>query len=427
LTTLIAGPHRVSENRALPENNPDALVVGGGPAGLMAAQQLTDAGYSVVLCDAMPAVGRKLLRAGVGGLNLAHAEPKAEFVSRFTGSADVATWLEDFDAQSMTEWARALGIDTFVGSSGRVFPVQMKASPLLRAWLGQLARAGVQIRTRHRWCGWAQTADGMIHEFTTPEGQVQIAARVCVLALGGASWSRLGSDGRWRDVLAAHNIPVTDFTPSNGGVEISWSAWFSEHFAGRPLKTVTLGVAGSKSSCRRGEAVVTAHGLEGGLIYALSASIRETLAKSGAATLTLDLLPDLSEEQIRQKLDKPQGKMSRSNYLRKRLGLDGVKYALLRELAGENAEQNVVTLAVAAKHLSLLVKGMRPLDEAISTAGGVHGTALNQDLMLSEYPGLFCAGEMLDWDAPTGGYLLTASMASGLRAGRAAAGILGKL
>ncbi|HBX38069.1 MAG TPA: aminoacetone oxidase family FAD-binding enzyme [Pseudohongiella sp.] len=414
------------ENRVVPENKPDALVVGGGPAGLMAAQQLIEAGYSVVLCDAMPAVGRKLLRAGVGGLNLTHAEPKAEFISRFTGSADVTLWLEDFDAQSMTEWARELGIDTFVGSSGRVFPVQMKASPLLRAWLGQLARAGVEIRTRHRWCGWRQTADGTVHDFETSTGQVQIRARVCVLALGGASWSRLGSDGRWRDVLSAHNVPVTDFMPSNGGVEISWSPWFSEHFAGRPLKTVTLGVAGSKTSCRRGEAVVTTHGMEGGLIYALSASIRESLAKSGVSTLTLDLLPDLSTVQIRQKLNKPQGKMSRSNYLRKRLGLDGVKSALLRELVTGSAEQDVVTMALAAKQLSLRVKGMRPLDEAISTAGGVHGAALNQDLMLNEYPGLFCAGEMLDWDAPTGGYLLTASMASGLRAGRAAAGILGK-
>lgn len=400
-----------------------ALVVGAGPAGLMAAEQLADAGVDVMICDAMPSFARKFLRAGVGGLNLTHSEEKQKFTGRYGGSVKAADWVAGFDAQAMEHWVNALGIETFTGSSGRIFPIQKKASPLLRAWLTRLRDKGVAMKTRHRWQGWrdpepACTPDtGRIHRFETPAGERLIRAKVCVLALGGGSWARLGSDGQWQAWLTGQGVECARFKPANCGFDYRWSEHFLARFGGEPLKTVRLVVEdGDAVFSRKGEALISHSGIEGGVVYQASAMLRDLIDQQGAATLYWDLLPDSSADVVRRALDAPRGKTSMSNFLRKRLRLTSVKIALLRELAPD-AFTRAGDLAQAIKRLPMTLRSARPLDEAISTAGGVVDSALTKELMLKRYAGVYCAGEMLDWEAPTGGYLLTAVFASGRRAG----------
>ncbi|MES2819421.1 MAG: TIGR03862 family flavoprotein [Pseudomonadota bacterium] len=387
-------------------------IIGGGPAGLMAAEVLALAGVKVELFDAMPSVGRKFLLAGVGGMNITHAEAKPAFLARYGERRDeLVGLLAEFDADRLRAWIHGLGIDTFVGSSGRVFPTDMKAAPLLRAWLKRLREHAVSIHTRQRWLGW--TAEGQLR-LRGAEGEHSVQADAVLLALGGGSWARLGSDGAWVPLLEQRGIPVAPLLPSNCGFEVAgWSPVFREKFAGAPVKSTTLGLA--PDAPRLGEFVITAQGVEGSLIYALSAPIRQRILAGGSATLTLDLLPHKTLEEAEALLSKPRGSKSHSNHLRSQLGLDGVRAGLLRELAGAPSEP--AALARAIKALPLTLVATRPLDEAISSAGGVPFEQLDGQLMLRHLPGVFCAGEMLDWEAPTGGYLLTACFASGRAAG----------
>jgi len=393
----------------------NALIIGGGPAGLMAAEALSQAGHPVEVYDAMPSVGRKFLLAGKGGLNLTHSEPLESFLKRFgSQSKRVQSWLQTLSPADLRQWAQELGIDTFVGSSGRVFPKEMKAAPLLRSWLRRLRAQGVVFHTRHRWTGWTNQGD---LSFLAPEGEVRRPAGVVVLALGGASWARLGSDGAWVPWLREKGVAVTPLAPSNCGFEVAWSSHFQGRFAGTALKSVEI-------LGRRGDCVVTHYGLEGSLIYPFSPALREEIAVSGVATLQLDLVPDQKLERLTAQLARPRGSKSLSSHLG-RSGLEGVKAGLLREVLSHLNDASLV--ATTAKNLPLRLLAPRPLDEAISTAGGVCLEELNDGLMVRSHPGLFCAGEMLDWEAPTGGYLLTASLASGRVAGRAAAEFLNGL
>ena len=391
-----------------PTTNADALVIGAGPAGLMAAEELAGAGRNVLICDAKSSFGRKFLMAGKSGLNLTKDEP---FDSLLTAYAEAAPWLgpilKEFDAQAVQDWARGLGQDIFIGSSGRVFPQQMKASPLLRAWLARLDDLGVERRTRWRWVGWNQDHN---LSFDTPEGPQIVDARVVVLTLGGASWARLGSDGLWTKPLATRSVPLSPFQPSNAGLEVDWSDHMDPLF-GLPVKGVSWQVGEHVS---RGEAIISARGLEGGGIYTISRYLR-----NGAA-LSVDILPDLKTAQVIERLSRPRGKASLSNHLRKTLKIDKVQMALLHEF-GRPLPTDPSALAGVIKALPVRYKGLRPIDEAISTAGGVAIAAFDHSLMLKDVPGIFCAGEMLDWEAPTGGYLLTACLATGRWAGRAAA------
>jgi uncharacterized flavoprotein (TIGR03862 family) len=396
-----------------PDRDADAIVIGGGPAGLMAAEQLLAAGLTVDLHEGMPSLGRKFLMAGKGGLNITHAEPTAAFIARYGDAASrIAAWLDAFDPAALRDWIHGLGIETFVGTSGRVFPAEMKAAPLLRAWLHRLRGQGLRIHVRHRWLGWSEA--GRLR-FATPAGEINSSARVVVLALGGGSWPQLGSDGSWVYLLAARGVPIYPLRPANCGFEIAWSETFRSRYAGAPLKNIAAELAGMR---RHGEAVVTDYGIEGGVIYSLSAELRERLTKAGTATLNLDLLPNHSPEQVLRALAAPRGSRSLSSHLKSRLRLDSAKAALLRECLGPDLPAN---LAPHLKALPLRVAAPRPLAEAISSAGGIAFAALDAHLMLRSLPGVFCAGEMLDWEAPTGGYLLTACLASGLVAGRGAA------
>lgn len=390
------------------------VIIGGGPAGLMAAEVLALAGVKVELFDAMPSVGRKFLLAGVGGMNITHAEAKPAFIGRYGSRAgEIAELLQNFDAEQLRAWIHGLGIDTFVGTSGRVFPSDMKAAPLLRAWLKRLREHGVVIHTRQRWLGWH--ADGRLR-IAGVNGEQAIAARATVLALGGGSWARLGSDGAWQPLLAERGVPLQPLQPSNCGFEVAgWSTVFRDKFAGAPVKSSAIALPGQAP--RLGEFVVTAQGVEGSLIYALSAPIRDAINRDGSATVHLDLLPQKPPEQVLALLNKPRGSKSLSNHLRSALGLDGVRAGLLRELTDAATFASPVLLAQAIKALPLELLRTRPLDEAISSAGGVPFEALDKQLMLTQLPGVFCAGEMLDWEAPTGGYLLTACFASGRAAG----------
>lgn len=394
----------------MPFAEPRVAIIGGGPAGLMAAEVLSQAGVAVDLYDAMPSVGRKFLLAGVGGMNITHSEAFEPFVARYRERAQaLRPLLEAFDPEQLREWIHGLGIDTFVGTSGRVFPTDMKAAPLLRAWLRRLRDAGVQIHTRHRWLGWQD--DGRLR-MQGPDGEYAISAAAVLLALGGGSWARLGSDGAWVPLLAERGIVLSPLRPANCGFEVEgWSPHLQQRFAGAPLKTVSLALAGGAP--RRGEFVITASGIEGSLVYALSAEIRQVIEHHGSATVALDLLPDHSLEKIARALAKPRGSHSMAKHLKRQLGLDGVKAGLLRELAPADAFDDAPRLASAIKALPISLPRARPLDEAISSAGGVPFEALDQGLMLHQLPGVFCAGEMLDWEAPTGGYLLTACFASG--------------
>jgi uncharacterized flavoprotein (TIGR03862 family) len=393
-------------------------IIGGGPAGLMAAEVLIGAGLQVDLYDAMPSVGRKFLLAGKGGLNLTHSEPYRDFVARYGArQAELAPLLDAFGPEALRGWADALGVETFVGSSGRVFPTEMKAAPLLRAWLHRLRAAGVHLHVRHRWLGW--DAAGRLR-FATPEGERSLQADAVVLALGGGSWSRLGSDGKWVGLLEPRGVRVAPLRPANCGFEVAWSAHFRHRFAGVPVKSIALSLSDNEGGQleRRGELLITEHGIEGGLIYAVAAPLRNAIEACGKAVIHLDLAPDRSVARLYEALSRPRGKLSLANHLRKRATIDGVKAGLLRECLPPDTLADPARLAAAIKALPLTLTATRPLDEAISTAGGVRFEALDERLMLRELPGVFCAGEMLDWEAPTGGYLLTACFASGRAAGK---------
>lgn len=397
-----------------PSPTSHVAIIGGGPAGLMAAEVLSQAGVRVDLYDAMPSVGRKFLLAGVGGMNITHSEAYPAFLSRYAERAPhIAPLLREFGAETLCQWIHGLGIDTFVGSSGRVFPTDMKAAPLLRAWLKRLRDAGVVIHTRHRWLGW--NADGSLR-IRHPEGERAVEADATLLALGGGSWSRLGSDGAWLPLLQQRGVQVAPLQPSNCGFEVSaWSELLRSKFAGAPLKNVAIGL--NDDIPRLGECVITASGIEGSLIYALSAPIRDNIHQHGQATVHIDLLPGKPRDKVQAALAKPRGSRSMAKHLQSQLGIEGVKAGLLRELTGADTFNDPTRLAAAIKALPLTLVKTRPLDEAISSAGGVAFEALDERLMLEQLPGVFCAGEMLDWEAPTGGYLLTACFASGRRAG----------
>jgi uncharacterized flavoprotein (TIGR03862 family) len=383
-------------------------VIGGGPAGLMAAQELAAGGVRVDVYDAMPSVGRKFLLAGRGGMNITHAENYAQFLTRYGArAAELRPMLDGFGPQQVREWVHGLGIDTFVGTSGRVFPTEMKAAPLLRAWLHRLRENGVHFHQRHRWSGW--NADGSLR-IESPHGEIAVRADATVLALGGASWARLGSDGAWAPVLSGRGVEVAPLQPSNCGFDIGWSEHFAMKYAGQPLTTVAIGG-------RKGQFVVTASGIEGSLVYALSAAWRDRIAGEGSAVIEIDLLPDLSPQRVLDELSHPRGSRSMSSFLQSRLHIKGVKTGLLHEVLGKEEFHDVERVAKVLKALPLRLRAPRPIDEAISSAGGVRFEAL-EGTMLRAVPGVFVAGEMMDWEAPTGGYLLTACFASGLQAGR---------
>ena len=393
-----------------------AAIIGGGPAGLMAAEVLAGAGIGVHLYDAMPSVGRKFLQAGVGGLNLTHSEADTAFRGRYgTARPFVSPWLDAFGAGALRSWAEGLGIQTFVGSSGRVFPKEMKAAPMLRTWLRRLRGSGVSFHLRHRWQGWEEDA----LRFEAPDGMVRAKPDTTVLALGGGSWPRLGSDAGWVPLLQARGIQVTPLKPANCGFETRWSEHFRMRFAGAPVKPVTAWL--EDTAPVQGEFVVTEQGVEGGLIYGLSAPLRDAIERHGSATLHLDLAPNRDLPRLLQDLRKPRRGQSMANHLRKQAGIEGVKAGLLREVLGKDLPDDPAQLAEAIKDLPLKLDATRPIDEAISTAGGVAADALDEHLMLKRLPGVFCAGEMLDWEAPTGGYLLTACFASGRVAAKGAA------
>lgn len=387
-------------------------IIGGGPAGLMAADVLAGHGHRVTVYEAMPTVGRKFLLAGKSGLNITHSEDYQRFVTRFgAANARLRAALDAFTPQDVRNWAQSLGTETFVGSSGRVFPTVMKASPLLRAFVRHLESRGVEIRTRHRWTGFA----GGGFRFETPEGEKIIQPDATLLALGGASWPRLGSDGHWVPWLRDAGIAVADFRPANCGFDVAWSEVFRSRFAGQPLKSVTVT---SANGTTQGEFVISRHGVEGSLIYAHASALRDALERDGQAALMLDLAPAKSRERLAADLARQPQKASFSTRLRKAVPLDSVKVALLRELVPDIASMDWSAIADFIKALPVPLKHPRPLTEAISSAGGVEWNAVGDDYMLMGAPGLFVAGEMLDWEAPTGGYLLTACFATGRAAAR---------
>ena len=386
----------------------------------MAAEALSAGGAEVDLYDAMPSVGRKFLMAGKGGMNLTHSEPIEPFLSRYAERRPyIEPLLNRFDAAALRAWVHGLGVDTFVGSSGRVFPTDMKAAPMLRAWLHRLRGSGVRFHMRHKWLGWDDEALRILR-FATPEGERAVEADAVVLALGGASWPRLGSDAAWIPYLEARNVGVSPFVPSNCGFDIDWSEHFSSRFAGEPLKAVAIGLPREDGiDWRTGECLLTSTGIEGSLIYAMSARIRDRLA-GGDGTFFLDLLPALTPQRVHGEVTHPRGARSMSSHLQSRLHLTGAKAGLLREVLSRGDFADTARLAQRIKALPLTVARPRPIAEAISSAGGVTFESLDSHLMLEALPGVFCAGEMLDWEAPTGGYLLTACFASGLVAGEAA-------
>lgn len=393
-------------------------IIGAGPAGLMAAEVLSQAGVKVDVFDAMPSVGRKFLMAGKGGMNITHAEAIEQFLSRYGAQQDnLAPIIRAFSPDVLRAWVKDLGIDTFVGSSGRVFPTEMKAAPLLRAWLHRLRANGVCFHMRQRWQGW--DADGQLVFDTQHAAPPIIQPKTLILALGGASWPQLGSTGFWVSWLAARGITVMPWQPANCGFEALWSAYFRSHFAGQPIKSVRMDFENAQGLrfSQQGELMVSEYGLEGGLIYALSAPLRQQINLTGSALITLDLLPDRDLATVISKLSVPKGKNSLSNFLRKQLNLDGVKTALLREVLSAEAMNDPQVLVQTLKALPIKLIHTRPIAEAISSAGGVSFGELNQQLMLHKLPGVFCCGEMLDWEAPTGGYLLTACLATGRAAG----------
>jgi uncharacterized flavoprotein (TIGR03862 family) len=388
-------------------------IIGGGPAGLMAAEILSKQDVHVDVYDSMTSLGRKFLMAGKSGLNLTHSEPFERFVQRYgSRQKEVESWLKDFTPDDLCAWANELGVETFVGSSGRVFPVGMKASPLLRAWLQRLDQSGVSVHLRHKWTGW--TADGSLR-FETPDGEKTVRADAVILALGGGSWARLGSTGEWTDWLKQVGVQVRELRPANCGFDVDWSDHFRSRFEGQPIKSVILTFSDFQ---QQGEFIVTKHGVEGSLIYAASARIRDEIEANGRATILLDLAPGSTKEKLAASLARPRGSRSTSSHLEKTVNIKGVKAGLLWEYVPKADFADADKLAEAIKNLPVPLAAPRPLDEAISSAGGVMFESLDAHLMLKSKPGVFCAGEMLDWEAPTGGYLLTACFASGRVAAR---------
>jgi len=384
------------------------IIIGAGPAGLMAAETLAQNGLQVDIYDAMPSVGRKFLIAGKGGLNLTHAEPYETFVTRYRNIADLRPYLDAFPPDALRTWSKKLGFETFVGSSNKVFPEGMQAAPLLKAWRERLIVQGATFHFQHRWLGWDEN---QTLRFDTLEGRVLAEADAVVLALGGGSWPKTGSTGAWVSILQERGIPIQSLKPANCGFNIQWSEHFKTHFAGEPIKSVALSF---KGRTERGEFVVTEHGIEGNLVYKFSADLRDAIEENGSATIHLDLLPDQEAAQL---FKQPRGKRSFSSYLKKETGLSGAKANLLWEVLPHGTPPDLNVLGATIKSLPLTLLSPRPIDEAISSAGGIPFAALNSDLMLTDLPGIFCAGEMLDWEAPTGGYLLTACFATGKAAG----------
>ena len=416
----------------MPHYTSSVAIVGGGPAGLMATEVISCLPNTKVdLFDAMPSVGRKFLMAGKGGMNITHSEPKEAFLARYGARRDeLAPLLAAFGPEALREWMLGLGIESFIGSSGRVFPKEMKAAPLLRAWLHRLRQQDVRFHVRHRLTGLERLPDGRHRlTFSTPDGEGTFEADCVVLALGGGSWAKLGSDGRWVGLLEQTGIPVVPLRPANCGFDAAWSSHLRERFAGQPVKSVTATVSDINGNDHRrsGEFVITETGVEGGLIYALSAFLRDTIERDGSATIMLDLLPGHDLKRVADEVARPRGSRSLSSHLQSRLGLKGVKTALLHECLSRDELADPQQLASAIKALPLRLIAPRPLDEAISSAGGVPFEALDEHLMIRALPGVYCAGEMLDWEAPTGGYLLTGCFASGHAVGRSIADRLSRI
>ena len=388
-------------------------IIGGGPAGLMAAEVISQGGLPVHVYDSMPSLGRKFLMAGRGGLNLTHSEPFEKFLARYgSRRAQLEPYLKDFTPDDVRRWAQGLGIETYVGTSGRIFPVGMKTSPLLRRWLARLESQGVSFHLRHPWRGWTEQGELL---FETAEGNKTVRAHAVLLAMGGGSWPRLGSTGGWVEALRAHGVKVEELKPSNCGFDVNWTEHFRERHQGQPIKSVVLSFQDFR---QQGEFIITAHGVEGSLIYAASARLRDALEAGSPVVIHLDLTPDRSQAELAQRLSRPRGSRSLSSHIEKTTGLRGVKSGLLREFLSKDDMHDPERLAAAIKDLPVSLTAARPLEEAISSAGGVSFDALDERLMLRALPGVFCAGEMLDWEAPTGGYLLTACLATGQAAGR---------
>ena len=407
-------------NGVAPTPLPGIAIIGGGPAGLMAAETARAAGLEVDVFDAMGSVGRKFLIAGKGGLNLTHSEARPAFDARYRGRAgEVGAWLDGFDADALRAWAKGFGIDTYVGSSGRVFPDDRKAAPLLRGWVRRLRESGVRFHVQHRWLGWDE---GGALRFATAAGEARFSTRATILAMGGGSWPQLGSDGAWVAPMYDAGIDIAPLQPANCGFDIGWSAHITERFAGAPLKPVIAHWrdAEGREHALQGECVLTETGIEGSLVYAISADLRDAIARDGEVMLWLDLAPGRSAAQLHDALARPRGKRSFGEHLRRQSGLDAAKAALVFEVLGRDAGGDIDRLVATIKRLPLKLLRPRPIAETISSAGGVRLEALDDRLMLKTMPGTFCAGEMLDWEAPTGGYLLQACFASGLRAGRGA-------
>ena len=399
---------------------PRLAILGGGPSGLMAAERARAAGIAVDVYESKGSVGRKFLIAGKGGLNLTHSDAPPEFAARYRERRDdIAAWLAAFDADALRAWARELGFETFVGSSGRVFPMDMKAAPMLRAWVRRLRDSGVVFHVHHRCTGW-NSSGALV--FSTPAGERAVTADAVLLALGGGSWPQLGSDGAWVAWLRDHGAAIAPLQPANCGFDIGWSEVFAQRYAGAPVKPVVISWRDADGrQSRQGECVVTPTGIEGSVIYALSATLRDAITRDGETTIHLDLAPGREQTRLARELAKPRGGRSLTEHLRRNAGLEGVKTGLLYEVMAKPDLADPDKLAATIKSLPLTLRAARPIAEAISSAGGVSFDALDPNLMLRAVPGVFCAGEMIDWEAPTGGYLLTACFASGKIAGDGAA------